>query len=287
MFRQSFYFQTIRKYVTLFGTLFDDIAITRTDSTGRTTEFIKVPITYAPKEKMLARSIQDPNLDRQTATPTMPFMSFEMTNITYDTNRKLNTINKRAYSSTDPNKLLYQYSPVAYNFGFKLYVMVKNAEDGTKIIEQILPFFTPDWTTTVHLIPELNIIHDIPVILGGISQEDTYSGGFKERQALIWTLDFTLKGYLYGPVKKSAIIKFANTVIFAPTSLSNTQYTSAVGSSLIGDIGNTNPAAYGTIQPGLTANGQPTSVLADSIDPNLITATSDYGYVSNTFILQQ
>jgi hypothetical protein len=78
LFRQSFYFQTIRKYVTLFGTLLDDIAITRTDSTGRTTEFIKVPITYAPKEKMLARSIQDPNLDRQTATPTMPFMSFEI-----------------------------------------------------------------------------------------------------------------------------------------------------------------------------------------------------------------
>ena len=131
MFRQTFYFQTIRKYVTLFGTLFDDIAISRTDSSGHVTQFIKVPITYAPKEKMLARTIQDPDIDRQTATPTMPFMSFEMTNISYDSNRKLNTTNKRAYSSTDPNKLLYQYSPVAYNFGFRLYVMVKNAEDVT------------------------------------------------------------------------------------------------------------------------------------------------------------
>jgi len=286
MFRQTFYFQTIRKYVTLFGTLFDDITIERTDSSGNMTELIKVPITYGPKEKMLARSIQDPNIDRQTATPTMPFMSFEMTNFSYDSSRKLNTINRVAYTTSDANKLSYQYSPVAYNIGFRLYVMIKNAEDGTKIIEQILPFFTPDWTTTVHLIPELNIIHDIPIILNAVQQEDTYSGNFAERQALIWTLDFTLKGYLYGPVKTASIIKFANTVIFAPTSASNTSYTSQVGDTLVNDIGHTNPAAYGTIQPGLTANGQPTSNAAASIDPNLITATSDFGYVSNTYVTQ-
>ena len=108
MFRQTFYFSLIRKYVTLFGTLFDDIAIERTDSAGNETAFIKVPITYGPKEKMLARILQDPTIQRQSATPTMPFMSFEMTNITYDSTRKLNTVNKYAHTSnTTTSSLIY------------------------------------------------------------------------------------------------------------------------------------------------------------------------------------
>jgi len=281
MFRQTFYFSLIRKYVTLFGTLFDDIAIERTDSAGNETAFIKVPITYGPKEKMLARSLQDPSIQRQSATPTMPFMAFEMTNITYDSTRKLNTVNKyAAASNTTTSSLIYQYTPVPYNIGFRLYIMVKNTEDATKIIEQILPFFTPDWTTTVRLIPEMNVEHDIPVILGTVQQEDTYTGDFKERQALTWTLDFTMKSYLYGPVKSGAIILFANTVLYSPTA--NNYDTS---NNIAAAVGFTNPALYTTIQPGLTANGQPTSNAAQSIAANLISATSDFGYISNTFNL--
>ena len=281
MFRQTFYFSLIRKYVTLFGTLFDDIAIERTDSSGNETAFIKVPITYGPKEKMLARSLQDPSIQRQSATPTMPFMAFEMTNITYDSTRKLNTVNKYASASnTTTSSLIYQYTPVPYNIGFRLYIMVKNTEDATKIIEQILPFFTPDWTTTVRLIPEMNVEHDIPVILGTVQQEDTYTGDFKERQALTWTLDFTMKSYLYGPVKSGAIILFANTVFYSPTA--NNYDTS---NNIAAAVGFTSPALYTTIQPGLTANGQPTSNAAQSIAANLISATSDFGYISNTFNL--
>jgi len=273
MFRQTFYFGTIRKYVTLFGTLFDDIMIERTDSAGDTTALIKVPITYGPKDKMLARTLADPNIDRQTATPTLPVMSFEMTNISYDSSRKLNTIRRTVASDTDPNKMKYQYAPVSYNIGFRLYVYVKNAEDGTKIIEQILPYFTPDWTTTVQLIPEMDITLEIPVILDRISQEDSYDGQFKERRSLTWTLDFTLKGYVYGPIKKGAIIKFANTIYYTPSG------------NLLTSIGNTDPTMYYTVQPGLTANGLPTANGSQSIDPNLITATSDFGYVENTTVL--
>ena len=281
MFRQTFYFSLIRKYVTLFGTLFDDIAIERTDSAGNETAFIKVPITYGPKEKMLARTLQDPNIQRQSATPTMPFMAFEMTNITYDSTRKLNTVNKyAAVSNTNTSSLNYQYTPVPYNIGFRLYIMVKNTEDATKIIEQILPFFTPDWTTTVRLIPEMNVEHDIPVVLGTVQQEDTYTGDFKERQALTWTLDFTMKSYLYGPVKTGAIILFANTVLYSPDA--NNYNTS---NSISAAVGFTSPALYETILPGLTANGQPTSNAAQSIAANLISATSDFGYISNTFNL--
>ena len=149
MFGQTFYWQTIRKYVSLFGTLFDDIHIIRTNTSGQETAYIKVPITYAPKEKMLARVQQDPNIDRPTATLTMPFMSFEMTDVKYDGDRKLKTIQRTANKlTTNASSLQYQYMPVPYNFGFKLFIMVKNAEDGTKIVEQILPYFTPDFTVT-------------------------------------------------------------------------------------------------------------------------------------------
>jgi hypothetical protein len=274
MFNQVYYFGIIRKYVTLFGTLFDSISIVRTNSAGHMTEFIKVPVTYSPKEKMLARVGSDPNLDRQTATPTLPLMAFEMTNIQYDPDRKLGTVRRVSVTDpTDPNSLKYQFVPVPYNIGFRLSVMVKNAEDGTKIIEQILPYFTPDWTTTVQLIPEMDISHEIPIVLDNIQQEDAYSGDFKERQALTWTLDFTLKGFIYGPIRTGKIIKFANTVFYVPENVGN--------NAIANYVGNTDPAAFLQAQPGLTPNGQPTANASLSIDPNLITATTDFGYVSN------
>jgi hypothetical protein len=271
MFLQSFYHAIIRKYVTLFGTLFDTITIKRTDHTGHVTAIMKVPITYSPKEKMLARLNADPDIDRQTATPTLPLMAFEMNGISYDGARKLNTVNKVVVSqANNANIMKYQYNPVPYDISFKLYVMVKNAEDGTKIIEQILPYFTPDWTTTVQLIPEMEISAEIPLILKTVTQEDVYEGQFTERRSLIWTLDFVMKAYIYGPVKTGAIIKFANTVFYTP---------SVADGSLPIAVGNTTAAAFLQTQPGLLANGQPTANGSASIDPNLITATSDFGYV--------
>ena len=167
----------MRKYVILFGTLFNDIHITRTNSAGVTVDLLKVPLSYAAKEKMLARLENDPEIQRQTAI-LLPRMSFEMTGLSYDQSRKLNTLGRIAVKdATNANKLKYQYNPVPYNFDFKLSVYVKNAEDGTKIIEQILPFFTPDWTATVNLIPEMNVHMDIPIILNNVSVEDSYEIG--------------------------------------------------------------------------------------------------------------
>jgi hypothetical protein len=270
MFNQNFYFSTIRKYVTLFGTLFNEIHVIRTDKNHHVTDFIKVPITYAPKEKMLTRVGQDPNIDRPTATITMPVMSFEMTDIRYDSDRKLKTTGRSVVKSDNNNQLKYQYNPVPYNFGFRLYIYVKNAEDGTKIIEQILPYFTPDFTVSVHLIPEMEITMDIPVVMNSINQEDSYEGDFKERRALIWTLDFTIKGYIYGPVKNSAIIKYANTVFYTP---------SVPDGQLADAIGNSSPVSYIETRPGLTVDGKPTSNAAQSISATLITATDDFGFI--------
>lgn len=255
----DFYFQLIRKYVVIFGSLFDNINITRTNEDGTTQAVIKVPLTYAPKDKVLVRLAQDPNIDRESAI-TLPTMAFEMGNPFYDPDRKLNTTNRLVAKSDDPNKMKYNFIAVPYNFPFSLYVYAKNAEDATKIVEQIYPWFTPDFTVSAHLIPEMGITHDIPITLHETMIQDEYEGEFTRRKSLIWSLNFTLKGYLYGPTREKPIIKFVETNF----------YSSLDSETVVGSV---------TIQPGLTANGDPTTVLSESIDPNEIWIDDDYGFV--------
>jgi hypothetical protein len=281
MFGSPFYFSLIRKYVILMGTLVNNIRITRTDKAGNVTSLLKVPVTYAPKDKMLARVLQDPNIDRQSATIPLPLISFEMGRMTYDGARKLNTINKVSVKdATDANKFKYQYNPVPYNIEFKVYIYAKNAEDGTKILEQIIPYFTPDWTTTVHLIPEVEVTMDIPIILNNISYSDNYDAQFKDRRAIIWTLDFLLKGYIYGPVKKGGIIKFVEANFYLPE----------VADGKISDVVGTLPVAERvTVQPGLAANGAPINFYGShnqntgTIPYNDIEASDDFGFITTVY----
>lgn len=276
MFGAPFYFSLIRKYVILVGTLLNNIRITKTDKNGNTVALTRVPITYAPKDKMLARIMQDPGLDRPTATVSLPMISFEMGQMRYDGTRKLNTIGKVSVrDETDTNKFRYQYNPVPYNIDFKAYIYAKNAEDGTKILEQILPYFTPDWTTTCNLIPEVNVTMDIPVILNDIRYDDKYDGEYTQRRAIIWELDFVLKGYFYGPVKKSGIIKFINTNFYIPST-----NTAAQGRGITPIVEKI------TIQPGLDANGNPINYYGQP-NTNLgtlpyteIDENDDYGFIT-------
>jgi len=278
MFGSPFYFSLIRKYVILMGTLVNNIRITRTDKAGNVTSLLKVPVTYAPKDKMLARVLQDPNIDRQSATIPLPLISFEMGRMTYDGTRKLNTINKVSVKdATDSNKVKYQYNPVPYNIEFKVYIYAKNAEDGTKILEQIIPYFTPDWTTTVNLIPEVEVTMDIPIILNNISYSDNYDGQFKDRRAIIWTLDFLLKGYIFGPVKKAGIIKFVDTKFYLPE----------IADGKIPDVVGQLPVVERvTVQPGLASNGAPInyfggpSTSTGTIPYNEIEVTDDFGFIT-------
>ena len=255
------------------GTLLNDIYITREDANGDTTSILRVPVTYSPKDKMLARIIQDSALENQSATAIpLPMISFEMGKTYYDEDRKLPTINRTVVrDDVNLSKFKYQYNYVPYNFDFKVYVYVKNAEDGTKIIEQILPYFTPNWTTTIQLIPEMEETKDIPIVLRGIDQEDKYDGDYKTRRSIIWTLDFTLKGYLFGPVKKSAIIKFVKV---------NMRITNVADGKLKTEaIGNTAISERYTVQPGLTANGTPTTNIAETIPYIEIDIDDDFGYI--------
>jgi hypothetical protein len=194
--------------------MFNNIVVSRRDTDGVVQKRIKVPVAYSAREKLLARIESDPSFTKPTAI-NLPYMGFEITSMTYAGERKLKTTQKFSASNLlDSNKRSLTYAPVPYDINFQLSIMVKSAEDGTQILEQILPFFTPEWTNSVKLIDDLDIILDIPLVLISVSSEDTYDGDFETRRALIWTLDFTMKCYLFGPVKTKKVIKMANTNFF-------------------------------------------------------------------------
>jgi len=201
MFGTYFYHQTSRKMVVAFGSLFNNIEVRRTDSSDAVTEVIKIPLSYGPKDKMLVRISQDPNLNPKVAL-TVPRMGFELTAMSYDGARKLNTMGRNVKKGT--TGLKKQFNPVPYNWDFSLYVFVKNAEDGTQILEQILPFFTPDFTVTMTLVSGMTVKMDIPLVLNSVTSEDSYEGDFASRRSIIWTLSFLMKGFLYPSVTDNA-----------------------------------------------------------------------------------
>ena len=208
MLGSTFYHQTIRKYVAAFGTLFNDINVERKNSSGTVVEKIKVPLAYGPKQKHVLASQETTTVARQTATRT-PRMGFALTGVAYDSIRKLNTVGRNVAANTaaGTSTLMTQYNPVPYNFDFTLFILVKNAEDGTQILEQILPFFTPEFTVTINTIPEMVIKADTPIILNSADVSDEYEGDLDQRRTIIWTLSFLLKGYIYPDLKTSSVIK--------------------------------------------------------------------------------
>ena len=207
MLGQQFYHETMRKIVVSFGTLFNNIQIVRKNSTGAIVQSMKVPLAYGPQQKFLARLNADPALGAKVAV-TLPRLGFEMTGITYDPARKLNRVQKmRKVKTSDSSKIDTQYMPVPYNINFTLYAMAKNSDDALQIVEQILPYFQPDYTLTVNDMADMGIKRDVPIILNSVSYEDNYQGDFTERRAIIYTLAFTAKFYLYGPVTSSSVIK--------------------------------------------------------------------------------
>ena len=201
MFGTYFYNQISRKMVVAFGSLFNTIEVRRIDSSDAVTEVIKIPLSYGPKDKMLTRISSDPNLNPKVAL-TVPRMRFELLSMTYDSVRKLNTLNRNVKKGT--TGLKKQFNPVPYNWEFSLYIFVKNAEDGTQVLEQILPFFTPEFTVTMNLVSSMEEVRDIPLVLNSVTSEDTYEGDFATRRSIIWTLSFTMKGFLYPDISDNA-----------------------------------------------------------------------------------
>ena len=202
---QTYYHQTIRKTIVAFGNLFSNIKIERQNKTdGAIEQVLQVPLAYAPKEKWLVRLDSDPNLSQHTYT-SLPRLSFEITGMTYDSTRKVGRMNTISLNSN--NRIQQQFSPVPYNIDISLYALTKTQEDGLTIIEQILPIFTPDYNLSVIMIPELGITQDIPVILNSVSVQDDYDGDFQTRRFVTYTLNFTVKVNLFGPIAGKSDIR--------------------------------------------------------------------------------
>ena len=207
MLGQQFYHETIRKVIISFGTIFNDINLIRKDNSGTIIQTMKVPLAYGPREKFLVRLREDADLTKQVAI-TLPRIGFEIQNLAYDSARKLSRVQKfKQVKGANTKQLDAQYMPVPYNLGLELYILAKNSDDALQIVEQILPYFQPDYTLTINDMADMSIKRDIPIILNSIGYEDDYQGDFETRRALIYTLSFTAKFYLYGPVTSSKVIK--------------------------------------------------------------------------------
>ena len=233
----TFYNRIIRKLVVGFGNLFDEITLVRYNPDNSEAQRFVVPIAYAAKELYVQRIEGDPNLDKKVQM-TLPRMSFEMNGLTYDATRKQNT-NIRQFAQTSAG-VVSQYNPVPYNFDFNLYIYVRNIEDGTQIIEHILPYFTPDYTIKLNLIPEMGIIKEVPIVLNSTTSEVTYEGPRDtDPRMIIWTLNFTVKGFIFGAVSSTGLIKTSITNIFNEiTSADTIQFnmsTSGIGTYQIGE----------------------------------------------------
>ena len=215
MLGQQFYHETMRKVIVSFGTMFNDISIVRKDNSGNITQQMKVPLAYGPRQKFLVRLNDDPDLTKQVAV-TLPRLGFEISNLTYDPTRKLNRVQKfKKVKGADTKRLDTQYMPVPYNLDMELYVLSKNSDDALQIVEQILPYFQPDYTVTINDMVDMGIKRDVPIVLNSIAYQDDYQGDFETRRAIIYTLSFTAKFYLYGPVTSNKVIKTVQVDQFA------------------------------------------------------------------------
>jgi hypothetical protein len=207
-----FYNRTIRKVVVAFGTMFNDIIVVRYNKDGTTPrERFKVPLSYGAKEKYLTRLTSDPTAFK-SVNIVVPRISFNLDGLSYDASRKqITTLQNFASIPNSQSVMKSQYVPVPYNFDFSLSIYVRNTEDGTQILEQILPFFTPDFTVTVDFIQPMNQKYDLPIILNSVQSNVEYEGDMMSTRLIIWDLTFTAKGFIWPFIKSNtAYIRSAN-----------------------------------------------------------------------------
>lgn len=250
--RDPFYHAIIRKHVALFGTLFNGITIQRTGPANRV-DTIHVPIEYSPRDKTIGRFIADPDFMRNHAIH-LPRMSFEMIAMAYDASRAQNRIATARIPGGSQNR----YTPAPYDLTFELNIYSKLVEDSTKIVEQILPYFRPDWKVSARLIEGSAEVTDIPIVLNSITHTDTYEGDFITRRAIIWTLTFTVKAVFFGPLLDQPLI-----------TLTDVSFMDDGGGRLV-DV---------RVVPGQTASGQATTDPAATVARDLVNPDMPYGHI--------
>lgn len=211
-----FYHASVRNSIVVFGKLFNSVYIKRDNADGTPNQLVKVPITYGPKEKWLVRSENDPDLDRPVEI-VLPRMTFEITDFQYDSTRKIGSMNQLIVEDEiDGARRKTQYVPVPYNLGITMYVISKTQEDALQIVEQILPFFTPHYNLTVNLNSQMGYKFDVPTVLNSVNLQDDFDGPFEQRRVVLYTLSFTMKTQMFGPVTESEVIRTVKANILEP-----------------------------------------------------------------------
>ena len=216
-----YYHEIIRKTIIAFGTLFNQIHIRHSEQNGTNFSDVRVPIAYGPRQKFLARIQQQPELNKATQI-SLPRMSFEMTSIQYDPTRKT-SVTQTFKACDDGGKIKKVFMPVPYNIGFELNILTKLNDDALQIVEQILPYFQPGFNLTIDLVDSIGEKRDVPMVLENISFQDDYEGDFSTRRALIYTLSFTAKTYLFGPIAESSdgLIRKVQVDVYTSTDTEN------------------------------------------------------------------
>lgn len=261
-----FYNSLMKKYIVLFGNLFNNMQITRDDNAGAQKKKMIVPISYAPRQKWLTLVKQNKDLDQKSSI-TLPRMSFELTNIAYDPERNLSKHKfTTSVNASNANSVRTMYSPSPYNLDFTLSIATKYEEDGFKIIEQIMPYFQPRLNSTVDLMEGVEKV-DVPLIMTGMGMEDNYEGDYEERRMIIWTLTFTMKTLFFGPVRDQAPIKYIDVRLFDSFTANSDESANGHVTKVI-------------VRPGLTANGQPTTDPAQTVAYTQIKKGDKWGVIT-------
>lgn len=207
MLSDHFYHASIRRTIAAFGTIFNDIKVVRTDSQGEVVNITRVPLAYGPKQKFLARvEAWNPN-DAQIGIK-LPRMAFEITSLAYDAQAQVNRMNQIVNGSITDGTRQTVYTQTPYKIGIDLSVLAKNQDDALQVVEQILPYFQPEYTITIKDIPDFNggLKTDIPIVLSGVNFQDDYEGDFLTRRAIVYTLSFELRVRFYGPIQEKSVI---------------------------------------------------------------------------------
>ena len=206
MFSGHFYHEHIKRAVAVFGTLFNNMSVVKKNGSGNVISTIKVPLAYGPRQKFLARIQDEKHLNDPKLAIRLPRMSFEIISMTYDTNTKLQKGVTRTLASSDPTKKQTILNPVGYRMGLQLNIMTKNQDEALQLLEQILPYFQPEYTVTVKEVQN-NFKSDMPFVLQSVTMSDDYEGDFLSRRAIIYTLEFETRVRFYGPLSDKGIIR--------------------------------------------------------------------------------
>lgn len=244
MFGSHFYNETTKRAVSIFGTLFNNITIKNIKSDGTVITTEKVPISYGPSKRWLTRLQQDPkSRDGNVSAISLPRMGFEISSMEYDSSRQQNKLIRHTNSGNDTNSRNYQYFPSPYNLGFSLEILSNNVTEALQIVEQILPYFQPEYTVSMKMIDAMNETRDVPIILDSISFEDNYEESFDARRIVQYTLEFTMKLYYFGPVTSGKVITKVIERDYINTDVSGAFTTTQIdGSGLVKEVKSYEPA---------------------------------------------